>query len=460
MLAGALYLAIIFGALVAGIYYWQSTSSSLIDQILFDNNLNCNESVPTKAKNRYSGEIKEFPNSCKLPSGWQRLSATTDDIKGNWKLYKNEDYGFELKVPADYKEMRYDYNGKVDYLSIYLTDKTKANIVISPKGGQDLLIPTNDPKESSIAKLDGESVRIKKWDLPDGRTLTRYVFIDKVNNWATCADPDKPTTACNRIDLFSTVGDIQNKVFETVASLNFIQPSAETTTDSVYYYADGKVRVYNPNSGNETSSNLGGLETFATIKKITNNTLAYLSHDQVATFDMPSSSSDVLFSRNTENGITYVPDNFAISPDRSKIAIGYKYGIESDLAKCAAKCNGVKAGVLVLDLASGLTKSSFDLSVQATPVTWIGGDIVLNHWATSQFSSVTEQGQITNNNYPAPAGLLNTNSTASGQYFRVDATGAVDVRTQQDRFGSASYLFVNGKVVYKSSLAGINLVQN
>jgi hypothetical protein len=457
LFGGAAYLVVIFSLIIGGIYYWQYSSSNIIDQIIHESNLNCNENVPVKARNKYSGEVKEFPNSCVFPRGWEKVNVLASETNFKSSIYKNDDYGFVIGIPSNYKEINYNYNGKTDYVGIYVGEGTNANIMIYPKGGQDLLIPDFDPIENSFSEIRGSKVNIKRWNLADGRVLVRYVFADKVNNWNVCKEVDKPDMSCNRIDLYASSAELSTKLVEAVSSMTFFAPpSAPKTSDIVYYYAADKLHVYNPATSREDVLNLSGVDQFATLRKVNSNQVAYISQDQVSLFDFDSEQSDIIFSKNVENGITFIPDNFVLSPDKTKVAIGYRYGTNSNLADCGTRCQGIKAGVLIVNLSSRLTTASFDLINQATPVRWTENTILLNNW-NGGYSAVNESGQAVNS-FSVPDDLKA--ASGSTEYIRIDATKAVDVRNQKDRFGSASYLFVNGKVVYKSSLGGINLVQN
>ncbi|MBX4191428.1 MAG: hypothetical protein KW804_01360 [Candidatus Doudnabacteria bacterium] len=458
LFGGAAYLVVIFSIIIAGIYYWQYSSSNIIDQIVHDSNLNCNENVPIKARNKYSGEVKEFPNSCKFPRGWEKVITASAENSENGSFYKNADYGFALGIPTKYKDVNYGFNGKTDYIALYLSEGTDANLMIYPKGGQDLLIPNINPVENSFSTIGGFEVRIKRWNLADGRTLVRYVFIDKVNsNWNTCKDPDMPDSTCNRVDLYASSEAYRTELIRAVSSMSFFKLApAPKTSETVYYYAGDKLRLYNPSTSKETLFNLSGLDQFATIKKINDSSVAYLNQDHVIVYDTNSQKSETIFAGNTENGVTFIPDNFVVSPDQTKIAIGYRYGSNSNLDNCGS-CSGVKTGVIVVNLKNYLTTASFDLLNKSTPIRWLNYGILLENWS-GNYSAVTDNGMALHS-YVVPDDIRISNSTNPG-YVRIDQTKAVDIRNQKDRFGTASYLVVNGKVVYKGALGSINLVQN
>lgn len=53
--------------------------------------------VVTKARNPQTGEIRTFGTLCDVPKGWIEVNDTS-----NWKTYRNEEYGFELKYPENF----------------------------------------------------------------------------------------------------------------------------------------------------------------------------------------------------------------------------------------------------------------------------------------------------------------------------------------------------------------------
>ncbi|MDD2934850.1 MAG: hypothetical protein PHX25_00020 [Candidatus Pacebacteria bacterium] len=70
-----------------------------------DRGENCVE-VLTDARNPETGEIKEFPNLCDIPDGWDVLETDREQFERNnqlWTRYRNDDLGirFEYRLNPD-----------------------------------------------------------------------------------------------------------------------------------------------------------------------------------------------------------------------------------------------------------------------------------------------------------------------------------------------------------------------
>jgi len=58
--------------------------------------------VVTPARNKTTGEVKDFSTPCDVPPGWEKLD---DESAIDWKTYRNEEYGFEIAHPSDWTSL-------------------------------------------------------------------------------------------------------------------------------------------------------------------------------------------------------------------------------------------------------------------------------------------------------------------------------------------------------------------
>lgn len=67
--------------------------------------------VIQRARNPQTGEVKDFPTPCDVPEGWEKITEINETA--NWQTYRNEEYGFEFRYPANFGEVKLDlYDGQ------------------------------------------------------------------------------------------------------------------------------------------------------------------------------------------------------------------------------------------------------------------------------------------------------------------------------------------------------------
>ncbi len=92
--------------------------------------------VITPAKNSATGECREFPTPCDVPTGWQKVSSCPSSKidTTNWRTYRNEDIGIEFKYPAKLSTIKEEKSndGKAIWVNLDFVKEKENETITTP----------------------------------------------------------------------------------------------------------------------------------------------------------------------------------------------------------------------------------------------------------------------------------------------------------------------------------------
>lgn len=162
-----------------------------------------------------SGTASLFKEKDDMLSNFKFIEKT-DEI-ADWKTYRNEEYGFEVKYPREWKFEILKSGFKNTGVEGFFISKGESKFAILPKGEWDYEAICNSIQNSTI---DKKSVKIK--DCESKGFLKIYHFTDDLifDSWTICKGELK---SCNRLDLFAVNKEDLDILEKIISTFKFIK---------------------------------------------------------------------------------------------------------------------------------------------------------------------------------------------------------------------------------------------
>ncbi len=141
---------------------------------------------------------------------------STTGVEG-WQTYRNEEYGFEVKYPGDWKPEHSTSFGKDGFF--ISQSSSGASIAILPNGEFDHGLPFDDPVVT-YEQLSGKPVTVHTWQLEDDSYKILYFLTAEVPNWTKCNEDLKN---CARFDLGAENEIALNEIKQILSTFRFIE---------------------------------------------------------------------------------------------------------------------------------------------------------------------------------------------------------------------------------------------